>query len=103
MERVRPAISRWMSLTSPSPHAETKACSPGLSEVAALRDEDLVDRVRIGHQEGRKRAEAERHDAAILGRDAGHEPERIARIGREVAEERQGPGRRSETSTHGFC
>ena len=73
-------------------------CGAGLLEVAAPCDENLVDPFGIGQQEGRKRPEAERHEPAVVGRGAGHEPERIARIGRKVAEERHGPGRRTGTN-----
>lgn len=75
----------------PPPRPDPRA--PDLRKSRSSR-ENLVDRLRIGQQKGRVAPQAERHDAAILGRDAGNESERVARIGREVAEQRYGPGRR---------
>ena len=39
----------------------------------------LIDRSRIGQEKDGIRPEAQRNDAPILRRDAGHEPERITR------------------------
>jgi hypothetical protein len=98
--RDAPMSSPRLPLSEEEPVAHDHpdpTCSPGLPEVAALRDEDLVDRIRIGHQEGWIWPEAERHDAAKFGRDAGHEPKRISRLGREVAEQRHSLRRRTGT------
>jgi len=67
--------------------AEKKTHARTLDEVPVARDQDILDRVGVVHEEGASRPESNRHEIAVLARACGVEAKLIASEGRAASEE----------------